>query len=177
MLSCAQRSNKLAQIALASDRKRNVTDTAGAHARIPKAVADAVNVSNGKRAEIIVENGAMVLRPILKSRRKPRYTLDQLLRGMTKDDVPQQVEGARRAAMRHGEVRLLPRNRRHDLARFPAIEQAGQRPALVFSPRAFNQLTGRCITCPITRRDHEWSFHVPIPEGDVISGSPSRSIA
>jgi antitoxin MazE len=60
--------------------------------RIPKAVADALNVSNGKRAEIIVENGAMVLRPILKPRRKPRYTLDQLLSGMTKDDVPQEVD-------------------------------------------------------------------------------------
>jgi antitoxin MazE len=60
--------------------------------RIPKAVADALNVSNGNRAEIIVENGAMVLRPILKPRRKPRYTLDQLLSGMTKDDVPQEVD-------------------------------------------------------------------------------------
>jgi antitoxin MazE len=60
--------------------------------RIPKAVADALNVSNGKRAEIIVENGALVLRPILKPRRKPRYTLDELLGGMTRDDVPQQVD-------------------------------------------------------------------------------------
>jgi antitoxin component of MazEF toxin-antitoxin module len=31
--------------------------------RIPKAVADALNVSHGKRAEIRVENGALVLRP------------------------------------------------------------------------------------------------------------------
>ncbi len=60
--------------------------------RIPKAVADAVNVSNGKRAELIVENGALVLRPILKPRRKPRYTLDELLSGMTRDDVPQEVD-------------------------------------------------------------------------------------
>ena len=59
--------------------------------RIPKAVADALNVSNGKRAEIIVENGALVLRTILKPRRKPRYTLDELLSGMTRDDVPQEV--------------------------------------------------------------------------------------
>ena len=49
-------------------------------------------------------------------------------------------------------------------------EQAGRRPALVLSPRAFNKLTGRCIACPITRRDRDWSFHVPIPEGQKISG-------
>src|SRR5258707_13042144 len=59
--------------------------------RIPKAVADALNVSDGKRAEIIVKNGALVLRPIVKPRRKPRYTLDELLRAMTKDDVPQEI--------------------------------------------------------------------------------------
>jgi antitoxin MazE len=60
--------------------------------RIPKAVADAVKVSNGKRAEIIVENGALVLRPILKPRRKPRYTLEELLSGMTRDNVPEEVD-------------------------------------------------------------------------------------
>jgi antitoxin MazE len=60
--------------------------------RIPKAVADALNVSHGKRAEIIVENGAMVLRPILKPRREPRYTLDQLLSGMTRDNVPEGID-------------------------------------------------------------------------------------
>ena len=62
--------------------------------RIPKAVADALNISDGKRAEIIVENGALVLRPILKPRRKPRYTLDELLNGMTRDNVPLEVEGS-----------------------------------------------------------------------------------
>ena len=49
-------------------------------------------------------------------------------------------------------------------------EQAGRRPALVLSPRAFNKLTGRCIVCPITRRNRDWSFQVPIPEGQKISG-------
>jgi mRNA interferase MazF len=51
-----------------------------------------------------------------------------------------------------------------------ANEQAGQRPALVLSPRSFNELTGRCIACPITRRDRDWSFHVPMPDGHEISG-------
>jgi mRNA interferase MazF len=51
-----------------------------------------------------------------------------------------------------------------------ANEQAGRRRALVLSPRVFNELTGRCIACPITRRDREWSFHVPIPDGCEITG-------
>ena len=60
--------------------------------RIPKALAEALKVSNGNQAEIKVENGTLVLRPIVKPGRKPRYTLDELLRGMTKDNVPQEVD-------------------------------------------------------------------------------------
>jgi antitoxin MazE len=62
--------------------------------RIPKAMADA---SDGKRAEIKVENGTLVLRPIVRPARKSRYTLDELLSGMTRDNVPQEVDwGPRR---------------------------------------------------------------------------------
>ena len=57
-----------------------------------------------------------------------------------------------------------------DFLQSVAKEQAGRRPALVLSPRAFNELTGRCMACPVTRRDRDWSFHVPIPEGNEISG-------
>jgi len=60
--------------------------------RIPNSVAEALNVSDGKQAELNVENGTLVLRPIVKKGRKPRYTLDELLRGMTKDNVPQEVD-------------------------------------------------------------------------------------
>ena len=49
-------------------------------------------------------------------------------------------------------------------------EQAGRRPALVLSPRAFNKLTGRCVACPITRRDRAWTFHVLIPDGQKVGG-------
>ena len=56
-----------------------------------------------------------------------------------------------------------------DFLQSVANEQAGRRPALVLSPLAFNELTGRCIACPITRRDRNWSFHVAIPDNDEIS--------
>jgi mRNA interferase MazF len=45
-----------------------------------------------------------------------------------------------------------------------ANEQAGRRPALVLSPRIFNELN------PITRGDRDWSFHVSIPDGYEITG-------
>ena len=51
-----------------------------------------------------------------------------------------------------------------------ANEQAGPRPALVLSPRPFNELTGRCVACPITRRDRDWSFHVAITGIDDVQG-------
>jgi antitoxin MazE len=60
--------------------------------RIPKALADDLKVSDGKQAEIKVENGTLVLRPIVKPGRRPHYTLDELLSGMTKDNVPQEVD-------------------------------------------------------------------------------------
>ena len=60
--------------------------------RIPKVVADALKVSNGRRAEITVENGTLVLRPLLKPTRKPRYTIEELLSGMTRENVPHEVD-------------------------------------------------------------------------------------
>jgi mRNA interferase MazF len=57
-----------------------------------------------------------------------------------------------------------------DFLQSVANEQAGRRPALVLSPRAFNHLTGRCVACPITRRDRDWSFHVAITGADDVQG-------
>ena len=45
-----------------------------------------------RQAEIAAENGALVLRPIKRPKRKPTYTLEELLRGMTKENVPQEVD-------------------------------------------------------------------------------------
>ena len=65
--------------------------------RIPKALADAIKASAGKRAEIKVENGTLVLRPVVKPKRKSRYTLEELLGGMTRKNVPEEVDwGPRR---------------------------------------------------------------------------------
>lgn len=82
--------------------------------------------------------------------------------------------GVRGAAMRPGEMAAYCPDAGDfiwlDFLQSVANEQAGRRPALVLSPRVFNKLTARCVACPITRRDRDWSFHVPIPDGQDIGG-------
>jgi antitoxin MazE len=60
--------------------------------RIPKSAADAIRACDGKKVELTVHDGALVLRPLAKPKRKPRYTLDELLAGMTRDNVPAEIE-------------------------------------------------------------------------------------
>lgn len=50
-------------------------------------------------------------------------------------------------------------------------EQAGRRPALVLSPRAYHQRTPFAIVCPITSRIKGYPFEVRLPEGAAIAGA------
>ena len=52
----------------------------------------------------------------------------------------------------------------------PVSQQPALHDEVRLSPRVFNELTARCIACPVTWRDRDWSFHVPIPDGHEISG-------
>ena len=49
-------------------------------------------------------------------------------------------------------------------------EQAGHRPALVLSPRAYNRKVGLAILCPITTQAKGYPFEVAIPDGLDVSG-------
>ena len=49
-------------------------------------------------------------------------------------------------------------------------EQRGRRPALVLSNDLFNRHTGLCIACPITNTRRDYPFHVPISEGQEVTG-------
>ncbi len=49
-------------------------------------------------------------------------------------------------------------------------EQAGQRPGIVLSPKAFNEATGFATVCPITTQKKGYPFEVELPEGLNISG-------
>lgn len=49
-------------------------------------------------------------------------------------------------------------------------EQADRRPALVLSPRPYNQASGLCLACPVTNRAKGYSFEVSMPAGHTVLG-------
>jgi mRNA interferase MazF len=50
-------------------------------------------------------------------------------------------------------------------------EQAGRRPALVLSPRAYNTRSGLAIVCPVTTQQKGYPFEVAIPPGNRATGA------
>lgn len=49
-------------------------------------------------------------------------------------------------------------------------EQAGHRPALILSSRAFNLRMGMAIVCPITNRSKRHRFEIPMPDHMRVKG-------
>jgi mRNA interferase MazF len=49
-------------------------------------------------------------------------------------------------------------------------EQAGRRPALVLSPKNYNERSGLLLAVPVTTKTKGYPFEVPIPGGGEISG-------
>ncbi len=50
-------------------------------------------------------------------------------------------------------------------------EQAGRRPALVVSPRAYNGKVGLALFCPITSKIKAYPFEVLVPQGGEVGGA------
>ena len=50
-------------------------------------------------------------------------------------------------------------------------EQRGRRPALVLSPRQYNQRAGLALVCPVTSQIKGYPFEAPIPDGQEIGGA------
>ena len=50
-------------------------------------------------------------------------------------------------------------------------EQNGRRPALVLSPRIYNEARRMCLACPVTSRVRDWPFEVALPEACEIRGA------
>ena len=50
-------------------------------------------------------------------------------------------------------------------------EQAGHRPALVVSPKAYNEKVGLALFCPITSNIKGYPFEVVLPEKHSVSGA------
>ena len=49
-------------------------------------------------------------------------------------------------------------------------EQGGRRPAAVLSPKAYNQLIGLALVCPVTSRVKGYPFEIVLPDGLAVSG-------
>jgi mRNA interferase MazF len=49
-------------------------------------------------------------------------------------------------------------------------EQAGRRPAVVLSPKAYNGKVGLALLCPITSQVKGYPFEVAIPDGFPVNG-------
>jgi mRNA interferase MazF len=49
-------------------------------------------------------------------------------------------------------------------------EQAGRRPAVVLSPKTYNQKTGLAIFCPITSKVKAYPFIVALPDNLKVKG-------
>lgn len=50
------------------------------------------------------------------------------------------------------------------------VEQTGNHPCFVLSPKSFNNATGLAIVCPIRSRSGDWPFEVALPNGLSIQG-------
>jgi mRNA interferase MazF len=49
-------------------------------------------------------------------------------------------------------------------------EQVGRRPAVVLSPRTYNEKTSLAVVCPITSHGKGYPFEVSVPPGQRIGG-------
>ena len=49
-------------------------------------------------------------------------------------------------------------------------EEAGRRPALILSPKAYNQNSGLALVCPVSDEIAGYPFEVPIPDGCGLEG-------
>lgn len=49
-------------------------------------------------------------------------------------------------------------------------EQAGRRPAVTLSPRAYNEKVGLALFCPVTSQEKGYPFEVKLPAGLAVGG-------
>jgi antitoxin MazE len=60
--------------------------------RVPKAFADEIGASDGKAAEMTVSNGKLVIELSRPKRRKRRFTIDELVAGITPENRHQEID-------------------------------------------------------------------------------------
>lgn len=78
--------------------------------------------------------------------------------------------GARPSVARHGEVPDAGDLIWLSFSPLVGREQAGRRPALVLSPRAYNAKVGLCLVCPVTHHVKGYAFEVALPVALPVEG-------
>jgi antitoxin MazE len=59
--------------------------------RVPRAFVKELGASEGKRAEMTIEDGALVIK-VAKPRKRRRYRLEDLIAGITKENYHREVD-------------------------------------------------------------------------------------
>ena len=59
--------------------------------RVPSAFAKEIGAAEGKRAEMTVEDGTLVVK-VARSKRRRRYTLEELVAGITKENCHPEID-------------------------------------------------------------------------------------
>jgi mRNA interferase MazF len=49
-------------------------------------------------------------------------------------------------------------------------ERGGRRPALVLSPKIYNQKSGLALVCPVTNQPKGYPFEITVPGGHGVTG-------
>jgi len=60
--------------------------------RVPKALAQEIGAGDGKSAEMSVRDGKLVVEVTKRKRRKRRYTLDELVAGITTENRHKEID-------------------------------------------------------------------------------------
>jgi len=60
--------------------------------RVPKALAQEIGAGGGKSAEMSVRDGKLVVEVTKRKRRKRRYTLDELVAGITTENRHKEID-------------------------------------------------------------------------------------
>jgi len=139
--------------------------------RIPAVVLEATQLEIDEEVDIREEAGRIVIQPV----REKVYKLDDLVKGINRNNVHEAVDFASAGRQRglvmargyvpdSGDVVWL------NFTPQAGQEQAGHRPALVVSPAAYNGKTSLMLCCPLTTRIRNHPFEVPLP------GSPASVV-
>ena len=140
--------------------------------RVPKAVAQEIGASDGKAAEMSVRDGKLVIEVTKPKRRKRRFTLDELVAGITPENRHEEVDWGPPVGNESGDYCPDAGDLIWiDLSPTVGHEQSGCRPVLVLTSTKYNGASGLCVACPITSRVRGYPFKVAMPDDAAVRGA------